>query len=445
MKHIAGILALLFTSGMCLAQSKAQQAFLLAADAHAGSPANYQTPLDTLRRIKIEPTDRLGEDAFYQAMMTYQSFAANYDSALYYADKRYHHKLANMNEQEPNRAFLAGMSIRVAKDMLLREMRSHQVVMINEAHHLPSHRAFMISMLNDLQRLGFRHIAMETLSAKDTSALHQRGYPLYESGFYQREPLFGEFMRQALKRGFKLVAYESEQECPSATGKDPFFCNRFRDSIQAVNLARWVQRHPEEKLFVFAGYSHVYKSSENEWTRMAQFFQKMTDIDPLTIDQTLMNEHQEPKLEDPRYAALTESRNIQVPVVAVQNGQAWSHSSEVDITVFHPRYSKRTSIIPRYQDKSNRPAFYMLHNQRRPILLSREPGKTPFPSELIPASTRMILAYYKNETGQRIPADVIELKKDQPESILFLYPGSYEVEYLNGDGKRIFYREMVIN
>lgn len=444
MKHFGSVLVLLLAGGMCLAQTKAQQAFSLAADAHELAPANYRLPLDTLRRIKPDPDDRMGENAYYQAMMTYQSFAGNYDSAIYYSDKRFHRNLADMSKQEPNRAFLSGMSIRVAKDMMLREMRGHQVVMINEAHHLPSHRAFMLNLLDDLYQQGFRHLAMETLSAKDTSELHQRGYPLYESGFYQREPLFGELMRQALKKGFKLVAYEAELECPPAQGKDRFFCNRFRDSIQAVNLARWVQKHPQEKLFVFAGYSHIYESSEDEWTRMAQFFQKMTDIDPLTIDQTLMNEHHESKLEDPRYAALTESRNIQVPVVAVQNGSVWSHSSEVDMTVFHPRYSKRASIIPRYQDKSNRPGFYLLHNQRRPILMSLQPGQSAFPSELIPANTSMILAYYKNETGNRIPADVIELKKDQSETILFLYPGSYEVEYLNQKGKRIFFRDMVI-
>ncbi|EMR04511.1 hypothetical protein [Cesiribacter andamanensis] len=448
MRNIAAFLPLflLLGSGLCQAQSKssAQQAFSLAEEAHKATPANYRSPLDALRRLKPDPSDQLGENMFYQAMMTYQSFAGNYDSALYYADMRYQRHLAGMTLKEPNTAFLSGMSIRVAKDVLLREIREHQVVMMNEAHHLPSHRAFVLNLLDDLQKQGFHHLAMETLSADQLSPMLERGYPLYESGFYQREPLFGELMRQALKKGFKLVAYESETPCPPSQGKDRSFCNRFRDSIQAVNLARWVQNNPDEKLFVYAGYSHIYESTKDEWIHMAQFFQQMTGIDPLTIDQTLMNEHQEPRLEDPRYAALTAARSIQVPVVLQQQGSSWSHSDEVDITVFHPRYSKRSSIIPRYQDKSNRPGFYLLHNQRRPILLSRQPGQTPFPSELIPANTHMILAYYKGEEGNRIPADVVELKKDQPETILFLYPAAYEIVYLNEQGERILFRDMVI-
>src|SRR6476646_12211948 len=52
----------------------------------------------------------------------------------------------------------------------------HQVIMINEAHHVPMHRAFTVQLLEGLYQKGFRYFAAETLSADD-AALQTRGYP----------------------------------------------------------------------------------------------------------------------------------------------------------------------------------------------------------------------------------------------------------------------------
>lgn len=436
------LLAATFTAG---AQTKAQEAFQLGNAAQEAAPANYRAPLDTLRKIKPAADDEMGRSIYSQAMATYQSFAGNYDSALYYFDQPYQQHLNQQNDKGTDAAFAKDNYFRNALTALPKKLEPQRVVMLNEAHHIPAHRAFAINLLDELYRQGFRHIAIETLSAKDTAQLNKRRYPVQESGTYQKEPLFGELMRQALKKGFNLIAYESEVACEPMEGKGDYYCSNFRDSVQAQNLARWVKKNPDKKLFVYAGFSHIYESSDTEWTRMAEFFKRFTAIDPLTIDQQYMTEHAIPQLEDPRYRTATDIKNIQTPMVAYVEDTVWSHSNKVDITVFHPRYLNKSGSLPHYQIKYKRPDFYMLHNKRRPILISKDPKASRFSNELLPANTSMIMVFYQKEEGNRIPADVVELKKDQSEAILYLYPGAYEVIYLNKVGRPLMNRPMVVN
>ena len=443
-KHLSFLLFFCFSALYTGAQSRAIQVIERADSAQKVNPANYRVPLDTLRNFRPSQAEVNDNSFYYQVLATYHSLAGNYDSALYYFDKPYETGIAQSAAKKTDEAFVKDNYFKNALSVLPKKLEQHKVVMLNEAHHIPAHRAFAISMLDELYRQGFRHIALETLSYKDTAQINKRGYPVQESGYYQKEPLYGELMRQALRKGFKLVAYESEVECPSAEGKDPFYCSRFRDSIQAQNLARWVKRNPGKKLFVYAGYDHIHEQPKQEWKHMAQFFREQTGINPYTIDQAQMMERFSPQIEDPRYAALTNLKNIQFPMVAYVDDTLWSHSNKVDVTIFHPRYQKKSGSMPRYAIKADRPDFYLLHNQRKPILITREPEKNRFSSELLPEGTSMIMAFYKNESGNRIPADVVELKKGQAETILFLYPATYEVVYLNEKGKLLMSRPMVI-
>src|SRR6478609_957653 len=50
-----------------------------------------------------------------------------------------------------------------ARTYILSKAKKNRVVMINEAHDKPLHRAFTISLLEDLYRAGFRYLAMEML------------------------------------------------------------------------------------------------------------------------------------------------------------------------------------------------------------------------------------------------------------------------------------------
>lgn len=435
--------------GGCLAlpataQKKPEEAFRLASEAHEANPDNYRAPLAAIRSIPTPAESDPMKGIYYQAMATYHAFAGSYDSALYYFDKPYAAMLKKSNGKGTDEAFVKASEFKNALAALSKSFETEQVVMLNEAHHNPAHRAFALNLLNDLYKQGFRHLALETLESLDTAQLSKRSYPVQETGFYQREPLFGELIRQAIKKGFSLIAYEARQECTPPSGNDSFYCNRFRDSLQAVNLARWVKKNPGEKLFVYAGYDHIHEQPNKEWKHMAEFFNEFTGLDPFTIDQVQMSERSIQQLEDPRYRALIKLKNIQSPVVALADDTLWSHTSKVDVTVFHPRYLQKTGPMPRFASKADRPDFYLLHNNRKPVLLSNNSKIQRFSSEALPEGTSMIMAFYQNESGNRIPADVVELKKEQAEAILFLYPATYDLIYLNKEGQLLMSRPLVI-
>ena len=133
--------------------------------------------------------------------------------------------------------------------------------MLNELHYSPASRATLHSLLPLFKKHGFTNLAIETFSYKDSTKIPTRGYPVTESGYYQREPIFGELFRQALALEYNLISYESEIECNNWEHPDQNYCNRFRDSLQAVNLAQWVKAHPQEKLLVYAGHDHIYEKN----------------------------------------------------------------------------------------------------------------------------------------------------------------------------------------
>ena len=60
-----------------------------------------------------------------------------------------------------------------------------------KAHHVPRDRAFLLTLLRGLYERGFRYFAAETLNPKDTG-LQARGYPTLQTGYYTREPVFGD-------------------------------------------------------------------------------------------------------------------------------------------------------------------------------------------------------------------------------------------------------------
>ena len=84
--------------------------------------------------------------------------------------------------------------------------------MINESHHIPYHRLFVKSLLQDLYNAGYRYLALEALTLP-TDSINIRRYPTQQDGYYIAEPLFADMLRTALKIGFKLERYEDDIPC----------------------------------------------------------------------------------------------------------------------------------------------------------------------------------------------------------------------------------------
>lgn len=274
-----------------------------------------------------------------------------------------------------------------------------RVIMINEAHHVPQHRAFSLALLYALRAKGFRYFAAETLAEADAD-LNRRGYPIESSGGYSSEPVYGDLVRTALSLGYRVVAYE-------AAGADD------RERGQAQNLVRrTVGMDPSAKVFVHAGYAHIAKAGTVAGkATMVRQFTELTGITPFTVDQTVMTEHSKPDYEDFRYRALA-AKGLQRPCILLQpGGAAWtSRPGQYDATVFHPR--------SRYEH--GRPTWLLLNGLRHVYALPADICKD------LPDC--MVRARFSREASDSVPIDQVEIAGHASPLALLLPSGSFVIE-----------------
>ena len=159
--------------------------------------------------------------------------------------------------------------------------KQSSVIMLNEAHHVPAHRSFLIKCLEELRDSNFTTVAIEALSQSDEDRFNQEGFPLQKSGTYVREPTFGNALRIAYHLGYKVYGYENQT-------------NSNRELGQAKNLETIYKEN--NKVLVYAGYGHIREKSASDKYWMAALFNQITEINPLTIDQTCIASRFSPQM-----------------------------------------------------------------------------------------------------------------------------------------------------
>ncbi|HEX5443435.1 MAG TPA: hypothetical protein VFW87_06390 [Pirellulales bacterium] len=324
-----------------------------------------------------------------------------------------------------------------AVESILELADRHQVLMINEAHHVPLHRAFTLQLLEALYKKGFRYFAAETLTAKD-SELQTRGYPTVKSGGYLREPVYADLVRTALRLGYNVVPYEHERGMPEPViDEDPFAdeglldAQNAREAGQAKNLyERILRKDPQAKILVHAGYGHISKKADTwelggkkgEVRFMAVVFKELTGIEPLTIDQTAMTERSAPEKDGKDYRTAIEQGVANDKAVLLRHkttGRWFSLSDEVyDLMVVHPR--------SRYEN--GRPTWLAMGGRREPYLVKTE-ARPP------KGSSYLAQAFYAQEAiADAVPVDQMEYTADEPLPTLWLPRGEFLIRIIDETG-----------
>jgi hypothetical protein len=366
---------------------------------------NYLGVVELLEKKRKEPgLDPDVRSLLQQFAGTYASFVGQYQEALedwappkpepLSFDTLAFNRMANEDAVDAIAALAAG----------------RQAVFINEAHHMPRHRAFTANLLPKLRALGFSYLAVETLDESDT-ALNTRGYPVRASGVYSNEPVFGEMLRTALKLGFRLVPYEAA----SRTADE-------REQGQARHIVeRILKADPKARIVVHAGFDHINESGTIGGAKpMAVRFRELTGIDPLTVDQTAMTEQADTTYEDYRYRFLMKRVRRQTPFILRSGDSVWTaHPGRHDVTV----------ISPRAVHRGGRPNWLwtMGANVRRAYIASDEacPG----------ALDCVMTARRADESEDAVPVDILRVQFSAPGSKTFsLPPGRYVIEAKDGNG-----------
>ncbi len=293
---------------------------------------------------------------------------------------------------------------------ILDQAKTHQVVIINEGHHMPQHRVFTSQLLQGLKQNGYQHLGLESYyaSPKNDSILQAIGYPTLQSGFYTKEPQFGNLIRMAHEQAYNIFGYESYGH---ANGKE-------REINQAKNIQQYLLNHPNEKLLIHCGFDHGYEGALNsKWEKaMAGRFTEFTNINPLTINQVIYSERSEKKYENPYY----QLTDVEKPSVFInQKGEIfgeYNNGGWFDIAVFHPR-----------SNGLNRPKW-MIFGDRYEEKFSFEDAKIDCPC--------LVLAYKKGEKiGLAVPYDIQETKEKSVN--LILDKSDFEIVIWNKKGKAL--------
>ena len=365
---------------------------------------------------------------FGQYMSWYQSFVGDYPGA----HDSYSIRQLPAHDDAPSPLSGGDYSAKPAVEAIAELAKGRKAVFFNEAHNVPLTRTVTVEMLSRLREQGFNYFAAETVYSSDTE-LEKRGYPIAKTGFYTMEPICAEMVRTALKLGFKVIGYETEKEGNGDV----------REVDQAKNLyERIFKNDPTARVVVDAGYAHIQENGRYlGGESMAQHFRRISGIDPLTIEQTMLIEHPPGTENHPYYHPVIEAVKPAQPIVFVNaKGEPWTLKPKAyDVSVFFP-----PDVI-----QSDRPTWLDLAGLRKPFSVS---GST-FCQDQYPC---LIEARYANEGDDAIPGDRLVLNPVEKaerledrlimgshgvtQASLYLRPGKYHVTSTN-EGNRTIYRQ----
>lgn len=307
-------------------------------------------------------------------------------------------------------AQLGTATTRDALTEIVRRARDTSIVFLNEEHDDPRGRAFGLEVARALRPLGYATLAFETLSndadasvsATKMAALVHDGYVRRTSGFYSKDPVFADFIRQALSIGYRPVAYEQ-------TRNDPGIAAREQAEAEYL-IARALPKGSRDKLLVYVGYSHAAeaplpagKGPPDRW--LASRVKAMTGIDPLTIDQVSFAEISTLGRGNDRYALLRDHIGTHSAVL-MRGGTpliVGQYAGAMDLQVLHPP---------------------VRHVDGRPDWLATM-GRVPqaIPPALLPVSgTRLVQAFGAGEAADAVPIDQVLVTAGQPAPKLMLPP-----------------------
>lgn len=295
---------------------------------------------------------------------------------------------------------LIGLRAERAVDAIRKAASGRRAVFLNEAPHVPQHRALVRQLLSELRLEGYRYFAVEALSGPD-------------------EPLRADLVREARRLDYRVVSYEHPEPCVPRSGDDRLRCRNERELGQAKKLhAQIFKNDPRARAIVLAGYGHIDENGGDGWEPMAKRFKALSGIDPLTIDQTAWTERSDRKLESPFYRAAVKKLKIEEASLLVDDKGPISRApGSYDVQVIHPR--------SRYH--RGRPQWLFDAFRHRIELPKGLCGK---------AAECLVEARFAGEPELSVPADRLLIRRGE-DSTLALPLGKFRVEAYDARGRRL--------
>jgi hypothetical protein len=367
---------------------------------------NYLYPLYKSISQENKLIDHLNVVQYLSDLSESVSFNGDYLSALEIEKKSYDSKLEDSiyNSLNNQGDLFAGIEFKDAKKYILERSRSQKVVMINESHNKPLHRAFTASLLEEFYAMGFRYLAMETLNQFSNASLRQVNVL---TGHYTCEPIGGELVRKAISLGFTLVAYEDSNYNHTVNQ---------REYTQAENIYKILIKDPAAKILVHAGNNHIEKGAiSDDRIPMAAYFKIVSGIDPFTINQSNLTEQSTSEYGSAVYNYFIKKYALVTPVVLLKNNQPKDilDFNLCDVYIMHPLTKFR----------NGRPTWNSING------FKQETAIQPIYQTLF-----FVQAFYEKEyqeklVGKLVPADQTYITAPDGYYYLYLQKGRYQLVF----------------
>ena len=316
-----------------------------------------------------------------------------------------------------------------ALPLVLERARGRRAVFLNESHGQSQTRAVAFALLAGLRAEGFDVLALETLAttpavprtpeqcadtSNDDVDLAARGYPLRRTGYYSQDPVYAETIREALRLGFRLVAYESVHASQAE-----------REQGQAQNLACVFQADPGARLVVIAGFAHISERADYvvPGGMMARRFRALSGIDPLTVDTTRQLALREDTL------VFTDAPTARRPLAyALRNADGVAYGTDhFDLGLFVPAPAHRNDGAPSWLE---------LGGRRRGVAIAA--------AECGDQDPCLVEARRVGELAEAIASDRCVVASPLPGCTLFLAPGDYEIDAFDAAGRKLSARRLQV-
>lgn len=302
---------------------------------------------------------------------------------------------------------------------IVEQARSKRVVLINEAHNVPMHRAFTQMLARELRKIGYSYLAAETFRTGPNGnvILTAAGRTSVFTGAYTSDPVFAEFVNTARADGWKLIPYDTQS--PPVPGAGLMERIKQREQAQAQNLVdRIFTKDPNAKVLIHVGYGHLQKLRPGDThspAYMGEYLHRLVGLEMLHVDQISLYAHPDRAAEGPIYAALVEKFPSKEPFVLRSPDGSFpvlmGMQGTVDMQV----------IFPRYTTYNGRPTWLQTLTDRIP----RE-----IPPELLPKQGRRLIKAFRPEDGpDTVPADIVLVEAGKPVPSLMLPPGQFRYAF----------------
>jgi len=367
----------------------------------------------TRRALEMGFVPHQSPSSFWQYYATLAGFVGNYDESF---------DVLPAPKSKENPVAKGFKYVTKSIPTIVALSRNTRAVFVNEAHTFPQTRAAIFSLLAPLREEGFNILALEGLTMSPAPSgsgcadsvvfdkeLNARGFPIRKTGFYIREPIFAEIVKEAIRLGYTVVGYETTDYSDQSI--------EHREQKQAQNLACVIGASPSTKLLVIAGYSHISEGADPRvpggW--MAARFRKITGIDPLTLDTTklLGVERSDLRRHGTSFETATlDSTSASQPYL-LSNDSAWLYGDDrFDLMLVLNRF------VGRDEPGSS---WLELGGLRRRTVVSASNCEGHYPC--------IVEAYANAASGSDIPADSCVMAEPDGTCNLFLAPGAYKIRF----------------